>query len=122
MTRDQGAGLREQGSTLRAAGVVLLLGAAFALGGWAAPWWGVAVIAAAAALGRVATPGKIALGAGLGWGALLALGAARAPVGKLAAMLGALLHTPAAVLVLLTVLFPALLAWSAAATVRRGDG
>lgn len=121
--RGQEAGGRGQGATARNVVVVLVLAAAFAAASWMVEWWIVPLLAAALSLGmgRVATPTRIAVGAGLGWAGLLALGAVRGPVAKLAAMLGALLHTPALVLVLLTVLFPAVLAWSAAAVVARGE-
>jgi hypothetical protein len=121
--RGQEAGGRIQGTGARAVLVILVLAVAFAAASWMVEWWIVPLLAAvlSVGMGGVATPGRIAVGAGLGWAGLLALGAMRAPVAKLAAMLGALLHTPPVVLVLLTVLFPAVLAWSAAAVVARGD-
>lgn len=112
-----------QGTAARGWIVLLVLATAFAAASWMVEWWIVPLLAAvlSVGMGRVATPVRIAVGAGLGWAALLAVGAVRGPVVKLAAMLGAVLHAPAVVLVLLTVLFPVILAWSAAAVVARGD-
>lgn len=60
---------------------------------------------------------RIALAAALAWGALLVVDAVSGPFGALSAMLGGVLRLPGAVLVLLTLAFPAALAWSAATVV-----
>lgn len=60
---------------------------------------------------------RIALAAALAWGALLVVDAVAGPFGALSAMLGGVLRLPGAVLVLLTLAFPAALAWSAATVV-----
>ena len=60
---------------------------------------------------------RIALAAALAWGALLLVDAVAGPFGALSAMLGGVLRLPGAVLVLLTLAFPAALAWSAATVV-----
>lgn len=60
---------------------------------------------------------RIALAAALAWGALLVVDVASGPFGALSAMLGGVLRLPGAVLVLLTLAFPAALAWSAATVV-----
>ena len=109
-----------------------LLAAAFALGTWALGWWAVPALAALwGAGGALLNQGptgptragrhaalEAALAALVAWGAILAVAAARAPLGALADRLGGIMRLPAAALVLLTLVFPALLAWSAAALGR----
>lgn len=84
-------------------------------------WWGVPAVAAAWAFwvrrggrSRVAPAGIAAAGAALAWALLLAWTAARGPLVQLARTLGAVVGVPGAVLVVLTLAFSALLAWSAA--------
>ena len=96
----------------------LLLAAAFALATVLLGWWGVPLAAAAwGALARGA-PGSAlaaAIGGALGWGALLLTDSVSGPVGPFATTLGGVVGLPGALLVVVTLLFPALLAWSAAA-------
>jgi hypothetical protein len=91
---------------------VLLVGA-FAVATYGLGWWSVPLIAAlwgffSADFHRVR---NACLAAATGWALLLLLDVARGPVGSMAAQLGELM----------TLLFPAALAWSAAAVTRRPD-
>lgn len=83
-------------------------------------WWAVPVVAAlwGGMLPRVASPaGTAALAAGSAWGVWLLLdwGADQGAFGALAARLGGVMTVPPALLILLTLVLAALLAWSAAA-------
>jgi hypothetical protein len=106
-----------------------LLAAAFALATRAFGWWTVPVLAAAwgaarawdgraAATSVIRGPAEAALAALAAWAVLLGLAAARGPAGELAGRLAELMRVPAPALVLLTLLVPAALAWSAAAVAR----
>ncbi len=101
----------------------VLLAGAFAVATYGPGWWSVPLVAAlwgffSADVHRVRNAG---LAAAAGWGSLLLLDVARGPVGAMAAQLGELMNVPVFTLYLLTLLFPALLAWSAAAVTRRPD-
>lgn len=103
---------------LRALVRILLLAAAFALATVGFGWWTVALVAALwGIIARGLRSGAFvaAVAAMLGWGALLAWGAVHGPVVELAVKLAAVMQIPPAALVLATLIFPALLAWSAAA-------
>jgi hypothetical protein len=94
----------------------VLLAEAFAVATFGLGWWTVPLIAAAYALAstnpnRARIAGLCALG---GWATLLLLDAAKGPVGAMATRLGGVMSLPPAVLWILTLVFPALLAWSAA--------
>jgi len=94
----------------------VLLAEAFAVATFAFGWWTVPVIAAVYALvsqnpNRARVAALCAVG---GWGTLLLLDALKGPVGSMASRLGGVMGLPAAVLLILTLVFPALLAWSAA--------
>jgi len=97
----------------------LLLSEAFAVTTFGLGWWSVAVVAALWAAFSVDSRAArfAAFCAAGGWGTLLLLDAVRGPVGVMGSQLGSVLGVPAAVLVLLTLLFPSLLAWSAATLV-----
>jgi hypothetical protein len=100
---------------------LILLAAAFALATAAIGWWTVPVVAAlwgvmGGTLRRVSLTS--ALAAALGWGILLAWGAMRGPVAELAGKLGGVMQLPPFVLVAATIVFPALLAWSATVVAR----
>ena len=105
-----------------AAGLMLL--AAFVVGTAIAGWVGVPVIAliwgVVARRRDMRYPGAVAVGiaAGGSWALLLAWTAARGPLFRLASTLGALVGVPGALLVIVTLLFPALLAWSAVTLVQ----
>jgi hypothetical protein len=98
---------------------VLLLAELFAVATYAFGWWTVPIIAALWALvSRDSRPALLAaLCAALGWGTLLVLDAIKGPVAAMASRLGGVMGVPSLVLILLTMIFPALLAWSAAALV-----
>ena len=84
---------------------------------WLLGWWGVLVAALLAGFlhYRVGGGGRqVALAAALSWGALLVIDATTGDLGVAVATLGGILRVPGALLVLLTIAFPALLAWSAA--------
>jgi hypothetical protein len=122
--------------TVRRAAALALLACAFALATWLAGWWGVALVAAAwGAIGarrrrglgaegapprweyaRAPSPSRqAALAAPAAWLLILAWQAAHAPVAALAARLAGVMQLPTPALPLATLLFAALLAWSAAA-------
>ncbi len=94
----------------------LLLTEAFAVVTFAAGWWGVPALAfvwglAAESSARSARFSTICAAAG--WGSLLLLDAARGPLGEVATRFGGVMGLPPVVLIGITLLFPALLAWSA---------
>jgi hypothetical protein len=96
---------------------VLVVGSAMAALTWLLGWWG--VLLAASIVGYVffregGGGWRVALAAAVAWGALLAIDAAAGPFGTVARTLAGVLRAPGPVLVLLTLAFPALLAWSAA--------
>ena len=99
----------------------LLLAEAFAVATYGIGWWSVPIIAAAWAL--FSSDAKRARFAALcaagGWATLLLLDAARGPVAAMASRLGGVIGVPSVVLLLVTLLFPALLAWSGAALMPR---
>lgn len=95
----------------------LLLTEAFAVATYAVGWWGVPVLALICGLAvepKARPLGFVSLCAAAGWASLLLLDAARGPVGELAHKFGGVMNLPPFVLILVTLLFPALLAWSAA--------
>jgi hypothetical protein len=103
---------------MRAFGAFVLLVAAMALGTWVG-WWMVPLVAALWGWLRPAVPRRIlsaAAAAALAWALWLAADVVRGhdPLGVLAEELAAILRVPHAALVLVTLLFPALLGWSAA--------
>lgn len=85
-------------------------------------WWSLPIVSAAwaliAARRRTASVGWLAaLGAAIGWLALLAYDAARGPAAALATTLGGVMRVPAPALVLVTLGFAALVAGSTGALV-----
>jgi hypothetical protein len=99
--------------TVRAVSLAL----AVALLTWLAGWWAVLVVALAAGwLWRAARgrAGTVALGAALGWGALLAMDALSPRFAALGAVLGGVLPLPAIALAIVTLAFAALMGWSGA--------
>lgn len=84
---------------------------------WSLGWWG--VVLGALAIGATAWKQRgvawiTALAAIAGWSALLIADAARGRFGALATTISSVIRIPAAALVCVTLLFAALLAWSAA--------
>lgn len=99
---------------------VIFVAAAIAALTWVIGWVGVLLAALIVGFVFYREGGggwRIALAAALAWTALLLADAASGPFGALSAMLGGVLRLPGAVLVLLTLAFPAALAWSAATVV-----
>ncbi len=104
-------------------GVAVIIAIATWLIGWpAVPV--VALIAGIRARRYPAAPLLIGGAAMLGWTMLLVLAASRGPVLDLAQRLGGVLQLPWLAVVAVTLLFPALLGWSAARVARgfTGDG
>jgi hypothetical protein len=102
---------------MRTAMEVLLLAVVMATLTVLIGWWAVPIVAAlwgALARGRRGTGWMPALAAALAWAAILVYDAIVGAVGVLADRLGEVMGVPAAVLPVLTLAFPALLAWSAA--------
>jgi hypothetical protein len=96
---------------------VIVLGIAFAAGTLFVGWWSVPVVALVWGwlVGPARRPAtRAAAGAALAWMGFLAYEAMRGPAGRLARTLGAVMHLPAVVLVVVTVLFAMILALSAA--------
>jgi hypothetical protein len=94
----------------------VLLAEAFAVSTFAFGWWTVPALAALYSIAstnpkRARTAGLCALA---GWGTLLLLDFAKGPVAEMGHRLGGVMGLPSIVLYVLTLLFPALLAWSAA--------
>jgi hypothetical protein len=84
---------------------------------WLVGWWGVAL--AALILGYVfrdegGRAWRVALGAIEGWAILLLIDVVGGPFGRVSATLAGTMSIPAPALLVATLLFPALLAWSAA--------
>jgi hypothetical protein len=100
---------------------VLLLGflsAAMLLGTIGLGWWTVPLLGAAWGASRPEVRGlavSAALAGALAWGVLLAEAALGGPVGELAGTLGGIFGLPGFLVILLTLVFPAFLAGSAAA-------
>jgi hypothetical protein len=95
----------------------ILLAEAFAVATYGLGWWSVPLVAVAWALAsadgnKARTAAFCAMG---GWATLLLLDVARGAVGTMGMKLGGVMGIPPAVLWIATLLFPALLAWSAAA-------
>jgi hypothetical protein len=99
---------------MRAALRLALLSFAFVVATRALGWWGVPLAAAGWGFLSDGHGLSAAASASLAWAALLVRDAAFGPFGDLAATLGQLFHAPPAMVIALTLIFPALLAWSAA--------
>ncbi|HEY0242947.1 MAG TPA: hypothetical protein VGC52_09810 [Gemmatimonadaceae bacterium] len=101
---------------LRSVVKAVLLAEAFAVATFALGWWSVPIVAVLyAAASKRRYPARFAgLCAAGGWGALLLLDFAKGPVANMGTRLGGVMGVPPAVLFVLTLLFPALLAWCAA--------
>ncbi|HEX6575758.1 MAG TPA: hypothetical protein VF042_12390 [Gemmatimonadaceae bacterium] len=98
---------------------IILLAELFAVATYAFGWWTVPIIAALwTLLSRDTRRIRMAaFCAALGWATLLALDTVKGPVPAMATRLGGVMHVPSIVLIILTLVLPALLAWSAAALV-----
>jgi hypothetical protein len=96
--------------------VVLIVTVAMMALTWLLGWWGVVTVALVAGLLDYRSGGggwRLALAGALSWSALLAVNAASGSLGIVAATLGGIQRVPGVALVLLTIAYPALLAWSA---------
>src|SRR5260221_12307602 len=94
----------------------LLLSEAFAVATYAVGWWAIPLVALVCGLvmnpeGRPIYYSTICAAAG--WLSLLLLDAARGPLGEVASRFGGVVGFPPAALIVTTLIFPALLAWSA---------
>ena len=99
---------------------VLAVGALMAALTWLLGWWGVLVAASVAGFVHFRVGGggwRVALAAAVAWGALLLVDAAAGSLGAVTRALSGVLRVPGPALVLLTLAFPALAAWSAATLV-----
>ena len=85
----------------------------FAAGTWLFGWWTIPVVALGFGL-LPARPSLIAGAAAVAWLVLLAVDAAGGSITRLANVLAGVMGLPSAALLLVTLLFPALVAWSAA--------
>lgn len=94
----------------------ILLAEGFAVATYGLGWWAVPILAAlySALSGDRSRARTAALCAAAGWAALLLLDVARGQVGTMGSQLAGVMSVPAFALYLLTLLFPALLAWCAA--------
>ena len=93
---------------------------AFVLGTAIVAWWTVPVVAGAwgVVVAHSLKPWRsAAIAAAAAWAFLLAWSATRGPLLALAGLLGGIFGLPAFAVVLLALIFPALLAWSAASLV-----
>lgn len=99
---------------------IVLLAAVFAVATYAFSWWTVPILAAIWAVIARETPAAArdaAVGAMVGWAALLAWAALTGPAWMLADQVGGVMKTPRVLLFAITLSFPALLAWAATAAV-----
>lgn len=94
----------------------VLLTEAFAVATYGLGWWSVPIVAAlySAFSGDRMRGRSAAACAAAGWGSLLLLDVARGQVGMMGTQLAGVISVPAFAVYLLTLLFPALLAWCAA--------
>ncbi|HET7188880.1 MAG TPA: hypothetical protein VFI52_12040 [Gemmatimonadaceae bacterium] len=97
--------------------VVPIAAAAMAVLTWLIGWWAVPLVAAfvgSVLYLRAGIAWRMALAAAIAWALLLLVDATTGRLGVAATTLGGVLRVPGVVLVLITLAFPALLAWSAA--------
>lgn len=93
---------------------------AFVLGSAFVAWWSVPVVAGVwgAVIAYTVKPWRsAALTAAAAWALLLAVSGTRGPLLGLAGLLGAIFGLPGFVIILVALVFPAILAWSAAGLV-----
>ncbi len=103
----------------------LLISELFAITTFGLGWWSVPIVATILGLIMDRNGNGVAWAtwcATAGWVELLAVAAARAPIGQVANRLGGVFHIPAVALLAVTIAFAALLAWCGATlgTVVRG--
>ena len=98
--------------------VLTIVAAILVAATWIAGWWGVPLVAAVAGVllcTRRGIAGLVALAAVIAWSLLILVDATSGRFGALARVVGGTLTLPAGALLAVTLLFAALLAWSAAA-------
>lgn len=96
---------------------VLVVAAAMTVLTWVLGWWGIVLVALI--IGAVfhehgGGGWRVGVAASVAWGALLVIDVVAGSMGRVATLLGGVMNVPAVVLLLLTIVFPAALAWSAA--------
>ena len=97
---------------------VVLLALSFAIGTWILGWWAVPLFAAVSGMLARHVPGQAAAAAVAGavaWGALLAWSATQGSVWSFSRTAGGAMGISGPLLILMTLAFPAVLAWIAAA-------
>ena len=97
--------------------VVPIVAAVMAVLTWLIGWWAVPLVAAfvgGVLYVREGVAWRMALAAALAWALLVMVNATTGRLSVAATTLGGVLRVPGVVLVLITLAFPALLAWSAA--------
>ena len=101
---------------------VALLALSFGIGTWVLGWWSVPLFAAIAAAVARDVPRQgvaAALAASIAWGALLAWSAIPGSVWSFARIAGGAMGVSGPLLILMTLAFPAAVAWSAASVTQR---
>lgn len=96
---------------------VLFVATAMLVLTWVLGWWGVLLVALIIGVVFHEDGGggwRVGLAASLAWGALLVADVVAGPLGRVVTLLGGVMGVPGVVLPLLTLVFPAALAWSAA--------
>ena len=84
---------------------------------WLVGWWGVAIVALIVGFAyrsEGGRPWRVALGASEGWAILLLIDTFGGRFGQVAMTVAGSMSLPAAALLIVTLLFPALIGWSAA--------
>ncbi|HEY5441391.1 MAG TPA: hypothetical protein VIJ90_08945 [Gemmatimonadaceae bacterium] len=84
---------------------------------WLVGWWGVAIVALIVGFAyrsEGGRPWRVALGASEGWAILLLIDTFGGRFGQVATTVAGSMSLPAAALLIVTLLFPALIGWSAA--------
>ena len=100
---------------------VILLALSFGIGTWILGWWAVPLFAAIAAFLAPSVRHQgiaSALAAALAWGVLLAWSAAEGSVWSFSRVAGGAMGVSGLTLILLTLAFPAALAWAATVVTR----
>ena len=103
------------------AGRIALLALSFGIGTWILGWWAIPLFATTAAiLARDVRhlPGAIAIAAAAAWAVLLVWSAIQGSVWTFARIAGGAMGISGFLLIVVTLAFPAALAWSAAAVAQ----
>jgi hypothetical protein len=100
---------------------VVLLALSFGIGTWILGWWTIPLFAAVAAVVARDVPrqaGAAAIAGAVSWGTLLAWSATHGSVWSFGRIAGGAMGVSGLLLILMTLAFPAALAWSATAVTR----